>query len=614
MDITPIFELRNQLRSAAIAGANLISENFRLKKSVEAFEPLKGASPVFGKIYELSASLVSGNSESAAGTLLDTITLVDSVVCTLTSTAVPGTVEELPITEFSAEITNAPYSVLSAVIDALTTSGSGNYETVSRTRNERPELLRDYRVMPALVKGLGAPYSELADLVENILGDMGKEIIPLLKKDFDPKGKKEMLRRLGLIERLCGSSENAFYLENIENAEKDMRKSLIYALRFDAANAEKLTELSKTEKGKAKDAALYALAALDCEESAQFFEEFGKKKPEDALKYLTGVTAPWACRLTAKLLTAVTTDKDGNRIPLGETKNGAASKGKTPYAQFTEAAKRFFNPLIGKSGAEIEEFYRSAKMPEDCSSIDSALGSSIVMTNDEGLKKLAFELNKKHKGVFLYSETIARLYSSENCADWLEKQLKPIRKTLKNSREAFENDIVIALGEIRCKNGKYGIETTIHNEIKEAWMPFFREFSQPVVPDFIDLMIKLDLWAFDDIMTRFYNREDADFTAKLRVHFEEKVTSSDTVINTRHAYYGLMYRCGFTNIRGIAARYFQNNKVDNPKQYFTALPGTHEYRVEEAYEVIRLMREGKLKCHFDLDEFAVWVENVFKRS
>ncbi|MCH5206570.1 MAG: hypothetical protein J1F09_06420 [Oscillospiraceae bacterium] len=613
MDITPIFELRNQLRSAAIAGANLISENFRLKKSVEAFEPLKGASPVFAKIYELSASLVSGNSESAAGTLLDTITLVDSVVCTLTSTAVPGTVEELPITEFSAEITNAPYSVLSAVIDALTTSGSGNYETVSRTRNERPELLRDYRVMPALVKGLGASYSELADLVENILGDMGEEIIPLLKKDFDPKGKKEMLRRLGLIERLCGASENAFYLEQLPNSEKDMRKLLIYALRFDPSNAEKLTELSKTEKGKAKDAALYALAALDCDISKDYFEELGNKKPEDTLKYLTGVTAPWVCRLTAKLLTTVTTDKDGNRIPLCEDKS-AASKSKTPYDQYIATMKRFVYPLIGKSGAEIEAFYRDTKMPGDCTDIDIALGASIVMTNDEGLKKLAFELNKKYNGSFLGSETKARLYSSENCADWLEKQLKPIRKTLKNARDAYDNSIVSTLGSIRCKNGKYGIETTIHNEIKEAWMPFFREFSQPVVPDFIDLFIKLDLWAFDDIMTRFYNREDADFTAKLRVHFEEKVTSSDTVINTRHAYYGLMYRCGFTNIRGIAAKYFQNNKVDNPKQYFTALPGTHEYRVEEAYEVIRLMREGKLKCHFDLDEFAVWVENVFKRS
>ena len=62
MDITAISEIRAQLRSAAISGSSLLSENFRLKRAVSAFAPLKDSSPVFGKIYELSSSLVSENS------------------------------------------------------------------------------------------------------------------------------------------------------------------------------------------------------------------------------------------------------------------------------------------------------------------------------------------------------------------------------------------------------------------------------------------------------------------------------------------------------------------------------------------------------------------------
>ena len=40
MNIAPIYELKSRLRAAAIAGTNLLSEDFRLKKAIEGFEPL----------------------------------------------------------------------------------------------------------------------------------------------------------------------------------------------------------------------------------------------------------------------------------------------------------------------------------------------------------------------------------------------------------------------------------------------------------------------------------------------------------------------------------------------------------------------------------------------
>lgn len=609
MDVTPIYELRTRLRAAAIAGTNLLSEDFRLKKAVEGFSAMKGASPVFAKINELSETLISDKCEDKAGTLLDTITLVDSVICTLGTVEVSGDPEDIELPENPSVMINAPYSVLSGVIDALTTSGSGKYNLIDETYKDRPEIFNDYRVKPALVEGLGASYAELAFLVENILEGMGRDIVPLLKKDFDPKGKKEMLRRLGLIERLCGADENDFYLEQLENSEKDIRKNLVYALRFDKKNVEKLMELTKTEKGKIKDAAFYALASLDCEESEKFFGEFSKKKPEDTLRYLAGVTAPWASKLTARLLEAVTTDENGKKVQIGYAKESTGKDAKTVNKLVVDTKiKSIADPLIGKYGAEIEEFYKNAIMPEDTERITNALGASIILTNDEGLKKLAFYLNKKYKGKFLYAETIARLYSPEDCTDWLESQLKPLRKSLKSPRDVANNEITRLLWLLRHKDGKYGMEMRYYNAVKDEWLPFFRPFDQPVMPRFVDLFIKLDWMTLDEIIARFYDPEDADFTAKYRVELEERM------VNQPENFYmccNLMNQCGFMNIKGLAARYFKKNKIKTPKYVIPALPGTQEYKAEEAREVIKLMRSGEIKYDFDLDDFEAWLLKTF---
>ncbi len=198
MDIAPVYELKARLRAAAIAGTNLLSEDFRLKKAAESFAPMAAASPVFAKINEMTTKLLNDGSPE---NLLDTITLVDAVITTLGAVEVQGELEDIPASESGMVIVNAPYSQLSAILGALTESGGGQYNTFIEMKENYPELLNDYRVKPAMVKGLGAPYSELADEVAATIGEMGAEMLPLLKNGFDPKGKKEMLRRLSVIER-----------------------------------------------------------------------------------------------------------------------------------------------------------------------------------------------------------------------------------------------------------------------------------------------------------------------------------------------------------------------------------------------------------------------------
>ena len=49
-----VYELRDRLENAAIAGVNLIAEDFRLKRAIGQMEPLAKASPVFQKIAAMA--------------------------------------------------------------------------------------------------------------------------------------------------------------------------------------------------------------------------------------------------------------------------------------------------------------------------------------------------------------------------------------------------------------------------------------------------------------------------------------------------------------------------------------------------------------------------------
>lgn len=286
MDLTSLYELRERLKTGMIAGTELVSGDFRLKRAIEAFEPLCKASPVFGKIGQLSKAVAAENCPDRAAALLDALTLVDAVLCTQGAVAVQGEIEPVLVENWGTAVTNAPYSVLANLLEALTSSGSGHYSVVMEAHEQHPELFKDYRVKSALVKALGASYGELADQVARWLTEDGPEIVPLLKKGFDPKGKKEMVRRVKVIDALAGAGENDFYLSQLESAEKEVKQALIYALRHSGYNAKTLLELVKTEKGSAKNTARYALAQLEDPEVWDYWKAVAAKSPGDLAEFL----------------------------------------------------------------------------------------------------------------------------------------------------------------------------------------------------------------------------------------------------------------------------------------------------------------------------------------
>ena len=82
MNLNAVYELKDRLETAVIAGVNLIQEDFRLKRAVEQTAPLATVSPVLKKIYVSCQKLLGEECQDREGLLLDTLSLVDAVCVT----------------------------------------------------------------------------------------------------------------------------------------------------------------------------------------------------------------------------------------------------------------------------------------------------------------------------------------------------------------------------------------------------------------------------------------------------------------------------------------------------------------------------------------------------
>ncbi len=355
MDLSPVYELQERLRATAIAGANLLQEDFRLKRAAQAIQPLATASPVFAKLCQQMELLLSPECNSPAGVLLDTIALADAVICTLATVDVKAETREFtPDTDISPEgkdtlpVTSAPYSQVKGLIDALSTTGSGNFSFVNDMLSTNPGVFKDYRVIPALIKSLGASYSELAELTKKYLMKCSPEIIPLLKKDFDPRGKKEMVHRADIIGRIAGASENDFYIKMLETATGDVRTALIDNLRYEPSNFDLLLNMAKREKGKNKQCVLNLISQKEDGKVYDLFKQLIKKSPVQVLSALTPVTTGLASKVIAE--TCMEQLPGIIQVIKDNDKDGIEKK-LPPFYYIVET-------LVGKHGKEICECYK----------------------------------------------------------------------------------------------------------------------------------------------------------------------------------------------------------------------------------------------------------------
>ncbi len=364
MNLQPLYELRERLESSMIAGVSLLSDDFRLARAVEQMAPLAGASPVFKRIYDTSQSALAPNCPDRCGAVLDAYSLADAVLCTQGIVETEGEISNLPLAEGKRVLSNAPYSALAPLLEALTTTGSGHYSTVVDMHKNQPELFQDYRLKDALIKGLGAGYSELADQVETWLCEEGEDIIPMLKRDLDPKGKKEMVRRIHIIESLRKEKDNDYYISLLDTAEKDVREAVILALRHDQGNVQKLLDLAKAEKGNCKKAAQAALTYMDAPEAIEYWEKSMKKKPGTAAPFLAFTKSDVMADMVAAALEEMT-DR------LLENVKEEKETSETDVNTFDTLMKS----LSGKSSPAIIQWYRRVSQRALANSLDKLANS-----------------------------------------------------------------------------------------------------------------------------------------------------------------------------------------------------------------------------------------------
>jgi len=579
MDITPFYELRTRLKAAIIAGTSLLGEDFRLKRAVEDIQPFSKAAPVFAKISGLASSVVapgddSGNSGSKEGLILDTLNLVDALLCTQGAVDVKEEIAPVDLCGAGNISDGISYSELKELINALTQTGSGRYDYLHGLHRAKPEFFSDYRVIPALVQALGDPYPELADNAEEWIAELGEDVLPVLKKGFNPKGRKEMLRRLRTIEKIAGAKENGFYISQLEEAEKDIKCELVYALRHSQDNEELLSGLVNTERGNARKMAYRALAHQNGEIAENFFKKLMEKKPGDALLYMGFSETGWASALASGYVNSFA--EKLRKMP-----------DKEEYLASKEGIKEINNftmglwALDGKNSQDIctccrniMELAEEPDMPyircdnDVCMADEKKSPASlklliarhicnyIVINHDKELCLLAIGLYDKNKETgysteFFHSAVIAKMLMEEDCTEWL-------RNELKEDKDASRYNELVRI--LKC---------TYWNEIKNTW-----EYKE---------------WIYDNVI-----KENVIYTCQLKQHVE----GSFTQVVTSMFIYNLEKH---DKMYGWDIVYFLRN-----------LPVSLEERQAEARKLTQMVKDrglGNKLTGMNIRELERYVEN-----
>ncbi len=242
MNIALFYQLRERLCASAVAGCDIISEDFRLKRAIEEFEPLAKANKVFGKLYAMCGELFT--SDKPAPLLADCIALCDALAVT------QGTFKDNSETSESVGVVSCEPSDI----------------RYSSLKNEQNIESRDPRVINDYLCKLKVNTSEYS---KQFIVNFGKDLVPALKKRLDLTNPKESGVIVKMVGELSGAEENDWYLSLIadEKNPQSMRVHATENLCYDKSNAGKLIELWQTEKVAVKDAAALALVQLDVPEA-----------------------------------------------------------------------------------------------------------------------------------------------------------------------------------------------------------------------------------------------------------------------------------------------------------------------------------------------------------
>ena len=397
MDISPLFDLRQRLHTAALAGAASCPGDARLAQASEGLAPLEAAAPVFRKLGDLVRTLRAPEGDERAAVLLEALTLADALACTQAVVAVPGEAGPVePAVAWGGAVEDVPFSVLREVRESLLCPEDWqNFSFMKRLADTRREWFRDARLRGLLLRLLDTHENgDVHRQVARWLVEQGRDILPLLRAGFDPKGKEGMAIRVRIIREIAGDEANDFYVSHLSAANKDIRCELLKALPATEENAGSLLRLYRSETEAECRAIICAqLARTPLPSRWEHLRTLKEIDPKGVLKALAGIDAPEASALTVELWEHI--------LPSYE----AGPLDRSGYDFFKDT-------LLGKSGPGIHDIYRRVaaldKRVEDkkakaevrfichegltIGKTADALKTSILATRDEGLLELAGEL------------------------------------------------------------------------------------------------------------------------------------------------------------------------------------------------------------------------------
>lgn len=282
MDIKPFYELRNRLYCTASAGCSAVNEDFRLKRAVESFQELANVNKAFGKLYAMCGKLFE--SDNVSSLLADCIALADALAVTQGIFNVSD--ETLPY-ENNTDIKplNIYYSEYHNIIEML--SNPSKYTNLRTLTGKQLQFIYDPRFLSLFLKKLkeGTNSEYFGEFAYTVCRSYGKSIVPALKNFVDLSNTKANGNIVKYISDICGADENDWYLELALNEEisPSIRENAIKALAYCPENTDTLLELYRTQKGKVKNASIYALAVISPPEAEPIWEKM-TKNPEKFAK------------------------------------------------------------------------------------------------------------------------------------------------------------------------------------------------------------------------------------------------------------------------------------------------------------------------------------------
>lgn len=400
MNITPFYELRTRLYASAASGCGAVNEDFRLRRAIEAFEPLSQANKAFMKLYSDCKRLFT--SEAPADVLSDCIALADALAVTQGSFADSSETKKSDINT-DMKILPVPYSALSEICEKIEKCSP----KLSELSDEEARLISDGRVLSAFIKAADNGNIYLDDFAENVIGIWGEAIVPMLKNAVQLSDEKASGTRIEYIYMAAGAKENDYYISLAKNPEapQNIRTAAIKAMENSPENADILLELYNTEKGKVKNAALMAVLNLDPPEAEGILAKLIEKSKGKYDKYADYVrispsrTAEEFVRAKMNETAQVPCDKDillsalsiERTVSLFKNKSGIADC----YLKAVDVIKKW------GAGEQLTENYYA--------SLNDILIKNLQNKDNEKIRCLISELYKKCPNEFVPAHFFMKL-------------------------------------------------------------------------------------------------------------------------------------------------------------------------------------------------------------